>query len=151
VADRQYPYTTNENYLEYEFFSEGPRGSIKKLVQYKGIIIGNERYYNLSFGDWDEERGMLDDLAKSSNQDTEKVLATVASTVIDFTNRYPDKTIFLVGSTVSRTRRYQMGINKYWDEIKPLFEVYGLIGSEGFYPFESGVNYFAFLVIRKKE
>ena len=71
----------------------------------------------------------------SNNQDAERVLATVASTVIDFTDHYPDVIIYAEGSTDSRTRRYQMGINKYWSEIDPIFEVFGLMENQGFQPF----------------
>jgi hypothetical protein len=150
VAINQYPYSTNENFLEYEFFSEGPRGKIKKLVQYEMMSYEHNRWYNLAFGDWNEDRGLLDDLAVSRNEDAERVLATVASTVLDFTNRHPGSIILLDGSTPSRTRRYQMSINKYWAEIDSLFQVFGLVESKGFIPFSSGVNYQAFAVIRKK-
>jgi hypothetical protein len=77
------------------------------------------------------------------------VLATVAATVIDFCNHYPNALICAEGSTFSRTRRYQMGINKYWQEIEPNFDVFGLIENEGFIPFKPGKNYLAFVVRRK--
>ncbi len=44
-----------------------------------------------------------------------------------------------------------MGINKYWNEIDPIFEVYGLIENEGFIPFEPGRNYKSSVVKRKNQ
>jgi len=76
-------------------------------------------------------------------------LLKVARSVISFTNIYPNALIFAEGSTLSRTRRYQMGINKFWKEIEPNFKVFGLVKNEGFEPFRSGKNYTAFAVKRK--
>ena len=86
---------------------------------------------------------------KSNNHDAEKVLATVARAVIQFTNIYLDAFIVAEGSTPSRTRRYQMGINKFWEEIEPDFKVFGLSKDGGFEPFRSGKNYAGFGVQEK--
>ena len=145
----QYNIEVSPDFHEYQFCSEGPKGAIKKIVRYTKVIVPDFAYYNLGFGDWDEKESRLDDFVISNNQDAERVLATVAATVIDFSNHFPGALLYAKGSTLSRTRRYQMGINKYWHEIDPLFEVYGLIENEGFMPFEPGRNYLAFLVRRK--
>lgn len=112
------------------------------LLQYSNI-------YNLGFGDWNEEEKKIDDFVVSNNKDAERVLATVAHAVIDFTDHYPDVIVYAEGSTTARTRRYQMGINKYWHEIEPIFDVLGLVENEGFQQFEKGHNYKAFAVRRK--
>jgi len=145
----RYNYQTSESFQDYEFYSEGPRGAIEKVVRFTSVIVWNYSYYNLGFGDWNEDEKRIDDFMISNNQDAERVLATVASTVIDFTDHYPDVIIYAEGSTDSRTRRYQMGINKYWSEIDPIFEVFGLMENQGFQPFERGINYKAFVVKRK--
>jgi hypothetical protein len=44
-----------------------------------------------------------------------------------------------------------MGLNKFWNDIDPDFEVYGLFRNEGFEPFQSGINYIAFACKRKKK
>lgn len=146
----RYDYQTSESFLDYEFHSEGPKGAIKKVIRFMSVTVAGFSYYNLGFGDWNEAEKRIDDFIVSNNQDAELVLATVASTVIDFTDHYPDVIIYAEGSTASRTRRYQMGINKYWSEIDPIFEVHGLIENQGFQPFELGKNYKAFVVKRKK-
>jgi hypothetical protein len=148
---KQYNIEVTEDFLEYNFYSNGPKGAIKKVVRFTQVKVSHYTYYNLGFGDWNEQENRIDDFIISNNQDAERVLATVAATVIDFSNHYPEVLIYAEGSTLSRTRRYQMGINKYLNEIKPVFEVFGLIENEGFMPFESGKNYFAFVVRRKNK
>jgi hypothetical protein len=143
-----YDYLVSKDYMEYEFFSEGPKGKIKKVVLFSQVNLQGSVYFNLAFGDYDE-MGNFSDLTKSNNHDAEKVLATVARAVIQFTNFYPDAFIVAEGSTPSRTRRYQMGINKFWEEIEPDFNVFGLSEEGGFEPFRSGKNYTGFGVKRK--
>ena len=146
----RYAYKSSDTFLDYEFYSKGPKGDIKKVVRFSLVKLPNTPYYNLGFGDWNEEKQRIDDFIVSNNEDAERVLVTVAGAVMDFTNHYPDSIIYAEGSSASRTRRYQMGINKYWTEIEQLFDVYGLIENEGFQPFVRGRNYKAFVVKRKK-
>lgn len=147
---KQYDFRINQNRFEFEFNSEGPNGTIKKIVRFALISMPGFSYYNLSFGDWDDETGNIDDFIISNNKDAEQVLATVAATVISFTNLFPEAIIYSEGSTDSRTRLYQIGINKYWHEISALFEVYGLIEDEGLVRFERNKRYKAFVVRKKK-
>lgn len=147
---KQYDFRINQNRFEFEFNSEGPNGTVKKIVRFALISMPGFSYYNLSFGDWDDETGNIDDFIISNNKDAEQVLATVAATVISFTNLFPESIIYSEGSTDSRTRLYQIGINKYWHEISALFEVYGLIEDEGLVRFERNKRYKAFVVRRKK-
>ena len=144
----QYPFSTNEDYLDFEFFSEGPKGKIKKFVRYSPQNVNGITYFNLSFGDWDENKRQVDDLAVTNNQDRNKVLATVAMTVMSFTEHFPDVIVYATGSTKSRTRLYQMSIGMYWDEIEPLLYVYGSINGH-WQPFRKKVNYEAFLIKRR--
>lgn len=146
---KQYEFRINQNKFEYEFNSEGPNGIIKKIVRFSQISTHGFSYYNLSFGDWNNETGSIDDFVVSNNKDAEQILITVAATVISFTNLFPDAIIYSEGSTDSRTRLYQIGINKYWQEISPLFEVYGLAENEGLVPFEQNRRFKAFIGRRK--
>lgn len=100
------------------FLSEGPRGIIKKVVAYQKI---RDNIYNLAFGDWDEKAQKPNDKARSNNGDRNKVLATVASTVISFIQYYPSAIVFAEGSTPAKTRLYQIGINHHWLEINQVF------------------------------
>ena len=145
-----YDYFVSEDFFKYEFCSEGPNGKIKKIVLFTRATLHGRFIFNLAFGDFDKD-GIFNDFVTSNNQDAEKVLATVAHAVISFTNMHPDALIFAEGSTPSRTRLYQMGINKFWKEIEPDFEVFGLVRTEGFEPFRFGINYIAFACRRKKK
>ncbi len=90
----------------------------------------------------------MDDLAVSNNHDRDKVLATIALIVLDFTSRYRDIGIYAQGSTSARTRLYQMGIAGSLDKITPLLTIYGYINSE-WQLFQKNVNYKAFWAVRK--
>ena len=147
----RYHYKASECFLDYEFYSKGPKGVIKKVVRFTLVSMQSFSYYNLGFGDWNEDEQRIDDFVISNNQDAERVLATVAATVMDFTANYPNVVVYAEGSSVARTRRYQMDINKYWAEINIHFDVYGLIENQGFRPFKQGYNYTAFVVKRKKQ
>lgn len=73
------------------------------------------------------------------------MLATVAQTVILFTQRYPKAYIFFEGSSEVRNRLYQIAINKYFDELSETFDIQGSFEKKWF-PFEKNVNYTAFLI-----
>jgi hypothetical protein len=124
----------------YEFLSSGPKGTIKKVVQY--ILIGGG-VYNLAFGDWDERTQSIRDDVRTNNEDRDKVLTTVAFTVFDFMKYHPSAIILAEGSTPARTRLYQMGISDNWAEIEQLFDVQGYY-NEYWEPFRKGRNYKAF-------
>ncbi len=82
--------------------------------------------FNLAFGDWNEITGRIDDSTISNNNDRDKVLATVAATVIQFTTDFPRAIILAEGSNAARTRLYQMSITKFWDSIRQDFVLEGL-------------------------
>lgn len=130
----------------FEFESTGPNGIIKKVIAYTEINVKN--FFNLGFGDKDPETGFISDLAITNNNDSKKVLATVAATLYAFTDSHPGATVIATGSTGARTRLYQMGIANNFQEIEKDFEVAGLIENE-WKPFRRNVQYGAFLVRRK--
>jgi hypothetical protein len=141
----KYPVVASSDYLNYFFFSDGPKGRIAKGVIYSQIE-GN--LYNLSFGDWNGEVQGLDDSSRSDNKDRDLVLATVADTLVDFTKQFPEAQIFIEGSTSARTRLYQIGIVRNLLEIKSKFIVRGSINDD-WEEFKLGRNYDAFLIKRK--
>ncbi len=145
----RYQYTTEKELHLFEFDSVGIKGVIKKIVQYTEMSI--ENYYNLGFGDLNEETGEVDDKVVTNNGDGLKVLSTVVSTVYAFTGKYPDAKVFATGSTESRTRLYRMGISNNLEELKKDFLVYGLKTDETFEEFIVGEDYLGFLVTRKKQ
>ena len=142
-----YKYSTNNSYLDYRFESIGPKGAVKKVVRFSKIAYG---IYNLGFGDWDENTGEISDSVVTNNEDTEKVLSTVAMIADDFSLIYTGVIIFIEGNVPAKTRLYQMNIAKYWAMINEIFEVQGLIG-EDWELFQKKVNYDAFIARRRNK
>lgn len=144
----KYPINIGETSMVYEFVSEGQNGKVSKLIIYSKTHLHN--FYNLGFGDKDCETGEINDEVVTNNGDSEKVLATVASTLYIFMDKFPDAMVFVTGSCKARTRLYRIGISNNIDMIRTDFEVFGL-GEKGWQPFEKQVEFDAFLVKRKKE
>lgn len=150
MSTEKYPYIKANVFAEFKFKSIGPNGTIKKMVTYEmmGTLEDGIPLFNLGFGDYKEPEQLYSDLTVSNNDDKLKVLATIASTVLDFTEPYEKIAIHAVGSTPSRTRLYQMGINAFKSEIESHFKILGY-NSDKWQEFKSGLNYEAFLVIKK--
>jgi hypothetical protein len=116
------------------------------MVEYIPTTI--ENVYNLAFGDYDENIGGINDRVITNNDDSKKVLATVASTVYAFTAKHPEAGIYATGSTVVRTRLYRMGLTNNLVEISKEFDLFGLRDKE-WEQFIVGEEYEAFFVTRK--
>lgn len=141
----KYPVVSDNDHRAYEFLSEGPNGTIKKVVFYQEI---DENIFNLAFGDWDEINQKIDDGARSNNNDRDKVIATVASTIIDFMKYHPDATVVAKGSTSARTRLYQIGIFSHLQEIGQRFAILGSINGK-WQPIQRRKSYQAFAASAK--
>lgn len=76
----KYQLKSAEEFTRFEFISEGPKGAIRKLIEFQPTT--DPETYNLAFGDKHPSTGGIDDLAVSDNGDTEKVLATVAAVLL---------------------------------------------------------------------
>lgn len=140
-----YALKADDSYTIFEFTSEGPKGSIQKLIQFQETIQPN--LFNLAFGDKHAPTGKINDLIVSNNGDSEKVLATVISSLYAFFDKHPATFVFAAASS-ARMRRYRMIINRYHKEIAQDFDLYGQLG-EKFYEFEPGKDYLSFLVQQK--
>jgi hypothetical protein len=144
----QYEYFARNNFLTYQFTSEGIKGSIEKIVQYSKLTIpGIGTVYNLGFGDLGED-GNVSDIANSNNGDMEKVLSTVANTIYDFLEHHPNQLIFAHGSTPVRTKLYQRKLMQMLKTISTEFDLYGL-GEQGWVEFIGKEEYKAFLIKMK--
>lgn len=143
----KYLYKTESQFMIFEFVSEGPKGRIKKVVEYSETAT--ENVYNLGFGDYNDATKSIDDLSVTNNGDSLKVLATVASTVYAFMEKHPNSYVLATGSTQVRTRLYRMGITNNLAEIKEDFIVYGLMEKGDWVEFEVGEDYEAFLITKK--
>ncbi len=144
----KYNYRSESTLQFYEFVSEGPKGLIKKMVIYTETTT--ENVYNLGFGDYDESTNGINDLNVTNNGDSLKVLATVASTVYAFIEKYPNAWILATGNTTVRTRLYRMGITNNLSEIETDFIVFGYTKNEEWEKFLVGEDYEAFLLTKKE-
>ena len=147
MNDPKYLYKTEGKFTIYEFVSEGPKGRIRKMVEY--TETATENVYNLGFGDYDETTKSINDISVTNNGDSLKVLATVASTVYAFIENHPNAYILATGSTNDRTRLYRMGITNNLAEINKDFVVYGLTDEGVWQNFLVGEDYEAFLITKK--
>jgi hypothetical protein len=145
----RYEYEINREFREYEFYSEGPKGKLKKVVRFILEIANGIPYYNICFGDWNDEALAIDDNAVSNNGDRDKLLATIAVIILDFSRLFPDSFLYAQGRTPSRTRLYRMGINKLWNEIVSDFDLYGVREDNTMEPYRKNINYKGFLLRHK--
>jgi hypothetical protein len=132
----------------FEFVSKGTQGNMVKVVKYVKLFE-HQDLYNLGFGDKNTLTGELDDKVITNNGDADKVLATVASTLIEFFEEFPNAIVYSTGSSPSRTRLYQINIAKYLEAIQEEFEVYGEL-DEDLERFKKGVNYSGFYIFKHK-
>jgi hypothetical protein len=116
----------DDSKIRYEFVSNGPKGSVKKIVIFDKI--GTDTY-NIAFGDASPGEEIFTDDSTTDNEDPEKVLATVAMTILSFTEDHPDAVIYAEGSTPARTRIYRICITKHWRGITNHFQISGVIDS----------------------
>jgi hypothetical protein len=142
----KYETTASKSLMRFEFYSVGPKGRIKKKIEFNQFLP-ESNVYNICFGDVDAS-DEIDDLAVTDNNDSQKVLATVASAAIKFLEKYPDKYVYASGSTKARSRLYKIGISKNFNEIQRTFNLYGY--DDEWEPFEKGKNYEEFLIQLKK-
>lgn len=141
----KYNYTTDKTLTAYSFMSNGPQGPIKKIAKFTEM---GQNIFNFGFGDYDPATGEISDTRVSNNKDMDMIMGTLGSIIYDFTNIISEALIYIEGTNTARTRLYQMNINKLWDRIEPIFEVFGL-RQDKWEPFQKGINYLAFLGRRK--
>ena len=144
----EYTAVKGDSDFSYEFYSEGPKGRIKKIVRFTPLTGYGNDYYNLYLGDWLEAEDRLSGTVVSNNMDREKVLTTVAAIVVDFTASIPHAVIFAEGNTPSRNRLYQMGISANWQVINEYFDLHGF-KDDKWERFQKNRNYESFLLRRK--
>jgi hypothetical protein len=130
---------------EFEFYSEGPRGLIRKKIE----ITPTEypEIYNLEFGDVNED-GSTDIYAVSDNGDRDKILSTIVYVIDVYLEKYPYRHIFFAGSTESRNRLYRITIARKMRKRSSNLAVYSQ-NEKGIMRFKRNIVANAFL-IRKR-
>ena len=139
----QYKTNPDEDLHSFSFISEGKNGKIEKVIRYEKIT---NDVFNLGFGDKDPITGKINDKVVTNNGDTEKVLATVVSTVFTFTERNPNAYMYATGSNHVRNRLYRRGITKYLSEALDTFAIYGMLPNQEFEIFNPNTDYVGFLL-----
>ncbi len=134
-----YKTEASEDFLEFRFISEGPKGFILKTVKYQDIF---EDFYNLGFGDTENEQ--TDDSKVTHNRDTKKVLATVCSTMVEFFRYHPAARVVISPKTESRVRFFRMMISNNLEDLRKHLNVYGIINGRAV-PFKKGLTYDAYM------
>ena len=94
ITAEKYPIISLRNHTAFEFLSEGPNGTIKKVVCYQKV---SRNIFNLAFGDRDEGSQALLDFARSNNDDKDKIPATVAFTILSSWKIIPVQSSLLRG------------------------------------------------------
>jgi hypothetical protein len=133
-----------DDFNVFDFVSSGKNGIIPKRVAFSKTEWNS--VYNLAFGNVDGD-GEIDDYSVSANGDRNRILATVAKIVEDYTKKYPDRWIIFRGSTDERTRLYRMAVGLHFKELSAKFEIYAYDG-ENVIPFAKDMKINAFLVKR---
>ncbi len=141
----KYNYSSDRTFRTYSFLSMGPKGPIRKIAKFTEM---SQNVFNVGFGDYDPVTNDICDTSVSNNQDTDTIMGTLGNIIYDFTNLFLEAAVFITGTNKPRTRLYQMNINKHWDRISPVFEVFGL-KTERWESFKKATNYDAFLGHRK--
>jgi hypothetical protein len=131
----------------FEFVSVGKNGAIPKCIFF--VPTAMPFVYNLAFGNVVGD-GEIDDTSVSDNGDRNKILATLAKVIDQYTRKYPERRIYFRGSTKERTRLYRMAVGLNLEELSETFEIYVEVDNEGgFVPFRKNMEINAFLIKRK--
>lgn len=140
----KYPLSIGDTFRTYEFYSIGTKGIVRKRVQFQ--TTARKNIFNIAFGDVNSETDDFDDMIVSNNNDTEKVLATVANSVEIFLSQYPMSKVYAEGSTPARTRLYQISISKILEVIEKDYNILGFTDDDKWEKFEKNKPYSAFYI-----
>ncbi|MBC7568652.1 MAG: hypothetical protein H7319_02820 [Spirosoma sp.] len=156
MIQEAYKLQTDSTQRIYFFESTSPERTIKKVIQFEELVdrpnlpsLSMKEIYNIGFGDVDDETGEVSDTIDSKNGDKDKVLRTVALSVLKFLNAYPTVAVYAEGSTKSRIREYQMSLSRSYDELVENYVIHGLLKDGSWSLFERNINYYAFVVYRR--
>jgi hypothetical protein len=131
----------------FDFISVGKYGSIPKRIAF--IPTALPYVFNLAFGNIKDDDS-IDDTSVSDNGDRNKILATIANVVDQYTYKYPERLIYFRGSTKERTRLYRMAVGLNLEELTEKFEIYVEVDKEDdFVMFQKNMEISAFLIKRK--
>ena len=141
-----YAITVSASQPRYEFISVGPKGNIRKVIEY--TYLDDLAVWNLGFGDLDSQTGKISDDVVSDNGDGRKVITTVALTLLTFLEEHPDETVIFTGSDTRRTLLYNRIVAQFYGDFSDQLVITGLNEKGIEANIETGIQYAA-LIIRK--
>lgn len=150
------PYLNLETSTDFQVFDFESLGHItlKKRAVFD-LVDESEQLYNLALCTVQED-GTEDYETESKNGDMDTVLETVAHIAQIYIDKFPERKIYFRGSNAVRSRKYQMGVNKYLEILLESFLVEGLVIDKNNSiklreTFQIGRNYTALIFTRKKD
>jgi len=149
------PYLNLETSTDFQVFDFESKGktTLKKRAVFD-LIEESEQMYNLSLCTV-LENGQEDYDTETKNGDMDTVLETVAQIAFIYSDKFPERKIYFRGSNAVRSRKYQIGVNKYLEILLQNFHVESLIIDEVRNililreTFKVGTNYTALIFTRK--
>lgn len=123
----KYNLEISENSICFYFTSIGRKGAIRKIIKFQPL--SKPQYYNISFGNLIDDN-TVDDKNITDNGDSQKVLATIAHSVLFFTNENKIARIIVVANSPAKTRLYRIGISNNLYEITKKFHLLGLLDNK---------------------
>ncbi len=139
-----YKTTSDADATSFQFESKGEKGIIHKKITYFHL---GENIWNLGFGDDDGDE--FDDEVISNNHDIRLVMQTIANTIYEFTEKHPERRIYIRPVDEKRKTLYNAVFKRRHTEIQLNFLVYGRIQNT-MELFDPEKNYDAFFILRKK-
>lgn len=139
-----YDIKLNGELTQFRFTSTGPKGTIKKIIEFQPI---EENQWNLAFGDVKDND--WEDNVISDNDDMRLVLQTVANTVHVFLEKYPGREVYIEPLDRQRKILYNRIFQQKWVEIEPIFYVKGEVSSGFFEDYSPQKLYNGFLITQK--
>jgi hypothetical protein len=141
MSDNVYEFKKQGDF-QYAFTSEGPKGSVKKVVTFEEVFTG---VYNVLLQD--EIGGVLsDDMVITGNHDALKVVNTIAAIIRNILGKPPVLAVYIAGSTEQRSGMYQRKILRELGDLQVLGR---RTRDSEFEPVEKNQSYHAFLVLPK--
>ena len=148
MNEPNYEFSHIASSVSFEFDSISDTKIVKKFIEFS-LVNSEISLYNLTLLDVLSD-GFMSDLSVTNNQDMPKVLATVFKAVAYFFSVNQNATVFIEGSTKSRTRLYQIAIAKYLVQIEHKYSIWGFVGDD-FEKFNRGKNYNSFILKLKQQ
>lgn len=141
---RKYKFTESSQGKVFKFLSIGPKGVIKKVVQFQEIEPG--KVYNAAIAD--EVQGSLHYERQSNNGDILIIFSTLTAIVERFCFLHPEAIIFITSNDQQRINVYQWRLKRALQELKTRYTFFGQTeDGASWEAFQESKFYTAFFVV----